>query len=161
MSEASRTPGPAHPLVRLLVRKNVLSGLLFIAIACLGLWLSREYPVGTLRRMGSGFMPQMLCWLLMGLGGIVLVQGLLVREATTEANDLPAAAIDAEMWVSGDGRIGEADLAALLGIAPGTLANRRLAGSAPRSYKLGGKGHRVTYALIDVAEWLIAHRCEP
>ncbi len=86
MSEASRTP--AHPLLRRLMRKNVLSGLMFIAIASLGLWLSRDYPIGTLRRMSTGFMPQMLCWLLMGLGGIVLLQGLLARDGSNLAGEI-------------------------------------------------------------------------
>src|SRR5438034_7183535 len=60
----------------MLARKNVLAGLLFIAVAALGLWLSRNYPVGTALRMGTGYVPRLLCWLLMGLGAIVLVQGL-------------------------------------------------------------------------------------
>lgn len=85
MSEAAPIERPPNPLLRRLVRKNVLAGLMFIALACLGLWLSRDYPLGTLRRMGTGYMPQMLCWLLMGLGTIVLLQGLLAREvAPTE-----------------------------------------------------------------------------
>ena len=64
---------------RVLARKNVLAGLLFIAVAALGLWLSRDYPIGTALRMGTGYVPRLLCWLLLGLGAIVLVQGL--REA--------------------------------------------------------------------------------
>jgi putative tricarboxylic transport membrane protein len=64
---------PAH---RLLARKNVLAGLMFIALAVLGLWVSRSYPVGTALRMGTGYMPRLLCWVLMGLGAVVLAQGL-------------------------------------------------------------------------------------
>jgi hypothetical protein len=76
----------ANPLLQRLRRKNVLAGLMFIAIAAFGLWLSREYPMGTLRRMGTGFMPQALCWLLMVLGSIVLVQGLLQRADDTASS---------------------------------------------------------------------------
>jgi hypothetical protein len=61
-------------------------------------------------------------------------------------------------WISGDGRIGEDACAALLGLAPGTLANKRLEGSAPPHYRLGGNGHRITYGLRDVAAWIITHR---
>jgi hypothetical protein len=57
-------------------RKDVLAGLLFIAVGTLGLWLSRDYPVGTAFRMGTGYMPRLLCWILLGLGAIVLVLGL-------------------------------------------------------------------------------------
>jgi putative tricarboxylic transport membrane protein len=64
-----------------LLRKDVLSGLLFTLIALSGLWLSRDYPIGTALRMGTGYVPRLLCWVLLGLGLIVLVQGL--REAQT------------------------------------------------------------------------------
>jgi len=83
------SPQP-HPAWRILRRKNVLSGLMFIAIAALGLWASRNYPIGTALRMSTGYVPRLLCWVLMGLGAIVLVQGLLetdppeVREPASE-----------------------------------------------------------------------------
>ena len=70
---------PQHPALRILTRKNVLAGLMFIGVAALGLWLSRNYPIGTALRMGTGYVPRLLCWLLLGLGAVVLVQGL--REA--------------------------------------------------------------------------------
>jgi putative tricarboxylic transport membrane protein len=80
------------PFLRVLLRRDVLAGLLFIAVAALGLWLSRDYPIGTALRMGTGYVPRLLCWLLLGLGVIVLVQGL--REAQDarplSADDIPA-----------------------------------------------------------------------
>ena len=66
-----------HRFWRMLARKDVLAGLLFIGVAVFGLWLSRDYPIGTALRMGTGYVPRLLCWLLMGLGAVVLVQGLL------------------------------------------------------------------------------------
>ena len=63
----------------MLARRDVLAGLLFIGVAILGLWLSRDYPIGTALRMGTGYVPRLLCWILLGLGAVVLVQGL--REA--------------------------------------------------------------------------------
>jgi putative tricarboxylic transport membrane protein len=60
----------------MLARRDVLAGLLFISVALLGLWLSRDYPIGTALRMGTGYVPRLLCWLLFGLGAVVLVQGL-------------------------------------------------------------------------------------
>jgi putative tricarboxylic transport membrane protein len=73
----SDTPRAASPSSwDTLARADVLSGLLFIVVAAFGLWVSREYPVGTALRMGTGYVPRLLCWMLMALGAIVLVQGL-------------------------------------------------------------------------------------
>jgi hypothetical protein len=77
----SESAPPTHLVLRILARKNVLTGLMFIAIAAFGLWASRNYPVGTALRMSTGYVPRLLCWLLMGLGAIVLVQGLRERAA--------------------------------------------------------------------------------
>jgi putative tricarboxylic transport membrane protein len=77
--------------VDMLLRKDVLSGLLFIGFAVLGLVVSRDYPIGTALRMGTGYVPRLLCWVLLGLGVLVLVQG--VR----------AAARDGELRVSTEG----------------------------------------------------------
>jgi hypothetical protein len=62
-----------------LLQKDVLAGLMFMAVAVLGLYLSRNYPVGTALRMGTGYVPRLLCWVLLGLGAVVLLTGL--REA--------------------------------------------------------------------------------
>ena len=75
---------PPHPLLRIVKRKNVLAGLMFIGIAVFGLWVSRHYPVGTALRMSTGYVPRLLCWLLIVLGTIVLYQGL--RETDTVAS---------------------------------------------------------------------------
>src|SRR5712692_6446944 len=79
-------PQPAPPRSQawplywhVLARQDVLAGLLFVAVALFGLWLSRDYPIGTAIRMGTGYVPRLLCWILLGLGIVVLVLGL--REA--------------------------------------------------------------------------------
>jgi hypothetical protein len=74
MSDTQRTAKPSG--WDILARADVLSGLLFIAIAAFGLWASRNYPVGTALRMGTGYIPRLLCWILLGLGAIVLAQGM-------------------------------------------------------------------------------------
>jgi putative tricarboxylic transport membrane protein len=81
MSADSPPSTPEHPLLRMLRRRNVLAGLMFIVIAAIGLWASRSYPVGTALRMSTGYVPRLLCWLLMGLGAVVLFQGLLEQHA--------------------------------------------------------------------------------
>src|SRR5215470_3403680 len=82
---AEPQPAPTPPgafFWQALTRKDVLSGLLFVSVALAGLWLSRDYPIGTALRMGTGYVPRLLCWILFGLGIVILVQGL--REAQTE-----------------------------------------------------------------------------
>jgi hypothetical protein len=60
----------------MLAQKDVLAGLFFIGVALLGLWMSRDYQIGTALRMGTGYVPRLLCWVLLGLGVLVLLQGL-------------------------------------------------------------------------------------
>jgi putative tricarboxylic transport membrane protein len=79
--------------LHILARKDVLAGLLFVGVALLGLWLSRDYPIGTALRMGTGYVPRLLCWILLGLGAIILVQGL--REAKAEC---PLSFADMSAW---------------------------------------------------------------
>jgi len=79
-------------------------------------------------------------------------------EAKRTSDTLEAAARAAPYWISGDRRIGEADLAALLGLTPASLANKRREGSAPPAFNLGGGGHRVTYRIDDVALWIESQR---
>ena len=72
-----------------LTHKHVLAGALFVTIAILGLWISRDYPIGTALRMGTGYVPRLLLWILLGLGLLILVQGLresrVVRRIEVEA----------------------------------------------------------------------------
>lgn len=81
------------------------------------------------------------------------------RIAATEAA-LLAAVRERGGWLSGDRRIGESLLADLLGLRCESLANMRSEGKAPVHVRLGGGGHRITYRLADVAEWLESKRGE-
>jgi hypothetical protein len=56
--------------------KDLLSAGLFIAFAVIGLWLNQDHNLGTARRMGPGYMPMLVFWLLIGLGSLVLAGGL-------------------------------------------------------------------------------------
>lgn len=77
-------------------------------------------------------------------------------EATAAA--LRAAADEARMLVTGDGRIGEADAAALIGCEPETLAKKRQEGRAPPSYRLPVGPARVSYRITDIAAHIEAAR---
>jgi putative tricarboxylic transport membrane protein len=67
---------PRAAVLHILARRDVLAGLLFVGVALLGLWLSRDYSIGTALRMGTGYVPRLLCWIMLALGIVVLVQGL-------------------------------------------------------------------------------------
>jgi hypothetical protein len=76
MTLGERREARGASVLHILARKDVLAGLLFIGVALFGLWLSRGYPIGTALRMGTGYVPRLLCWILLALGVVVLVQGL-------------------------------------------------------------------------------------
>ena len=48
--------------------RDFWSGILFIAFGCAGLWIGRNYAIGTLSRMGPGFFPMMMSIALIGTG---------------------------------------------------------------------------------------------
>jgi hypothetical protein len=77
-------------------------------------------------------------------------------EATMLA--LRAAAIEGQMLLSGDGRVGESCAARLLGLECETLAKKRSEGKAPPSYRVPVGGSRVSYRLSDLARWIEAQR---
>jgi hypothetical protein len=82
MSDSTQ-PSPKPSVWHILNRADVLAGLLLIAVAVFGLYLSYDYPIGTALRMGTGYVPRLLCWILLALGLIVLIIGL--RPAQTVA----------------------------------------------------------------------------
>jgi hypothetical protein len=65
---------PSAPWWGVLIRTNVLAGLMFMAVAIFALWISRNYPIGTAVRMGTGYVPRLLSWVMLGLGLLILVQ---------------------------------------------------------------------------------------
>src|SRR5437763_11414104 len=68
----SSTPQPLPPpRAAMLRRKDLLAGAMFMSVALLGLWLSHDYPLGTAVRMGTGYVPRLLCWVLLALGAAV------------------------------------------------------------------------------------------
>ena len=71
--------------IRLHLNKDVVAGLMFMAWGLAGLWLARTYPVGTAMRMGPGYFPNVLGWLLLVFG-----VGIAVRGALTEGEKLTA-----------------------------------------------------------------------
>jgi hypothetical protein len=62
------------------------------------------------------------------------------------------------LFVSGDGRVSEADAAALLGISRGYLKALRHARNGPGAFQVSLNGARRSYTLVDLAAW-VADRC--
>lgn len=56
---------------RFKVNQDLVAGLMFIAFGVFGLVLGKAYPMGTSLRMGPGYLPTVLCWILIALGIIV------------------------------------------------------------------------------------------
>jgi hypothetical protein len=62
--------------MRIKVGQDFASGLLFVVVGVGGLWLGADYPMGTAQRPGTGVLPYILCWCLIGTGGLLLVKSI-------------------------------------------------------------------------------------
>jgi Tripartite tricarboxylate transporter TctB family len=68
-----------------LLGKDFLSGVMFIAFGLITLWFGRSLAVGTTVRMGPGFVPHMLAYIMLGLGLIIAVWALITPGEIAEA----------------------------------------------------------------------------
>ena len=66
--------------VELWENKDFLSGVMFIGIGALGIFMAQDYPMGSALRMGPGYFPIVLSGILMLMGIYCLIQGLLHPE---------------------------------------------------------------------------------
>jgi putative tricarboxylic transport membrane protein len=63
-------------LSRVVNNEWIPPGLFFIALGAAALWVSRDYPLGDLNRMGPGYFPRMLSLGMIGLGAVIVAKGL-------------------------------------------------------------------------------------
>lgn len=56
--------------------QDILAGLLFTGFGAAGLWFGAELPIGSLARMGAGFLPTALSIVLLCVGAWLLISGL-------------------------------------------------------------------------------------
>jgi hypothetical protein len=63
--------------LKLAINQDVAAGLMFAAIGAFGLYLASSYPMGTALRMGPGYVPTLLCWLLVAIGLGIMAKGLI------------------------------------------------------------------------------------
>jgi hypothetical protein len=61
--------------------QDVGAGLMFAGFGAIGLWLARDYPVGTALRMEPGYVPRLLCWGMIGVGALIAVRGVIAGQA--------------------------------------------------------------------------------
>jgi hypothetical protein len=70
---------------RLNLNRELFAGLMFVAWGIAGLWFGSDLPRGTALRMGPGYMPFLLCWGLVLLGGLIAIRGALRTGAALTA----------------------------------------------------------------------------
>ncbi len=51
--------------------QDLLAGLLFVAFGAAALWFGQSFAIGSATRMGPGYLPNVLGWLLIGLGTFI------------------------------------------------------------------------------------------
>jgi putative tricarboxylic transport membrane protein len=59
--------------------QDFATGLLFIAVGAAALWIGADYPMGSAQRPGTGVLPRILAWCLVGTGGVLWVKALLAE----------------------------------------------------------------------------------
>jgi hypothetical protein len=64
--------------------KDFLAGLMFLAFGVAALYFGRHLAVGTAVRMGPGYVPRVLSFILLGLGGLISVLALVNSSEPTE-----------------------------------------------------------------------------
>jgi putative tricarboxylic transport membrane protein len=69
---------------RLRAPTDLVAGLFFLAVAALGLWLLRDVRLGTSMRMGPGYLPAALCWILVLVGLAMVGRSFLITGAPLE-----------------------------------------------------------------------------
>jgi len=77
--------GQRKGLARALLQADILGGLLLAAFGVFGLVFGASLDIGTTRRMGPGYFPKLLSWMLIALGAIVAASGAKARGATVSA----------------------------------------------------------------------------
>lgn len=59
-----------------LAARDVIAGLVFAAFGVAGLVIGRGLEMGSAEEMGTGYVPRLMSWLLVGLGAFIALTGL-------------------------------------------------------------------------------------
>jgi hypothetical protein len=71
-------------MIRVTHPQDFWSGLLFMSIGAAAAYMSRDFVFGTMTRMGPGFLPTVLAWLLITIGAFVTFRGLALTGSRIE-----------------------------------------------------------------------------
>jgi len=66
--------------------KDLWAGLMYIVTGALGMWIARDYPIGSALRMGPGYFPSVLGGIMVVMGIYVLALGLRKNHEKIEGN---------------------------------------------------------------------------
>lgn len=62
------------------VGQDFASGVMFALIGAGALWIGADYPMGIPARPGTGVLPRILAWCLVGTGGLLIIKALLTGD---------------------------------------------------------------------------------
>ena len=59
--------------------QDLTAGLMFILVGASAIWIGSNYPLGSWQRPGTGVLPMILAWALVGIGTIIAVKGVITH----------------------------------------------------------------------------------
>jgi hypothetical protein len=65
--------------MRIKSTQDLATGILFVGVGLAALWIGADYPVGTPQRPGTGVLPRILAWCLIGTGALLWLKAVLVE----------------------------------------------------------------------------------
>jgi hypothetical protein len=112
------------------LHRDIVAGLLFVGLGAFALLAARGYPVGSAMRMGPGYFPLVLGWLLIALGTLVGLRAARRRDwQPVEWTWQPLAWISLSIALFGF-------LMPRLGLVPALLVMLPVAAAAGREFRL-------------------------
>ena len=63
---------------------DAVMGVLLLALGGAGVVLSSKLPMGTAMRMGPGYFPTLVCWILVGFGVVIFLRSLVISGPALE-----------------------------------------------------------------------------
>jgi hypothetical protein len=75
-------------MIRVKNPQDFWAGILFVVFGGAALWIGRVYAFGTLSKMGPGYLPAVLSWALLGIGGVLIARALAMSGPPIERSKL-------------------------------------------------------------------------